>query len=108
MRNYTMRHAVRDMEAGKMKLSAEAEAEAEKNGALAKELSVILLPFMQLHSDAPAEVLGAALLQRAAVHMMASYEMSPADFGALAEAIATSFQDEARELRRKALSVGQG
>jgi hypothetical protein len=108
MRNYSMRHAIRDMEAGKIKLTVDAEAEAEKHGALAKELSLILLPFMQRHSDAPAEVVGTALLQRAAVHLMASYDMSPTDFGALAEAIAVSFQEEARELRKKALSVGQG
>lgn len=103
-----MRHAIRDMDSGKVKLSAEAEAEAEQTGALAHELSLILLPFMQLHSGAPPEVVGVALIQRAAIHVMASYDMSPADFGALAERIAEAFQDEARELRKKSLSVGQG
>jgi len=102
-----MRQVIAEMDRGK-KLSPEQEAEADKSAALAHELSQILLPFMALHSEAPPDVVGVALLQRAAVHLMAGFDMSPADFGAVAEAIATAFQGEAKELRRKALSVGQG
>jgi hypothetical protein len=107
MRPITMRQIVREMKSGKIQLSPEQEANTDRTVDLVEELSQILLPFMLAHSEVPPEAVGIALLQRAAIHMMASHEMSPDDVAVLTKEIAENFQDEARRLRQQVLSRPQ-
>ncbi len=106
-----MRQAVRAINAG-VKLPAELEGEVDRDAAWSVELSdrvrrEVLIPWCHEHAEAGPDIAGGALIQVAALHLMAGLGMGPDDFGEFARATAELFKDEARAIREQVKRRGQ-
>jgi hypothetical protein len=75
---------------------------------LAQRIRVeVLIPFTAKRREATDAVVP-ALLQIAALHAMAGFEMGPDDFAAFAHRVAEHYQPFAREIREKGEAIARG
>ncbi len=111
MRGTLMRRIVAEVESGKLG-TEEFEAEVVRDAAFSEQLSKdfgtkVAMPFLMTHPECGPEVVGAAAIMVAAIHIMAGLDMDPDNFAELARNVAKTALADAQEIRRMWREMGR-